>query len=85
MEGWLFNALSCREVSRRAAAGALEDGSAPERLLLRLHFLICSHCRRFARQMRWLGAAARAWAGRLVDPARQAEVERRLIERLSAY
>lgn len=81
MEGW-FDALSCREVSRRVAAGLLEDGSAGERLLLRLHFLLCSHCRRFARELRALGAAARAWAAGLVAPERQAELERRLLERL---
>lgn len=77
-----FNALSCRESSRRLASGALEDGPVLERVLVRLHLLFCAPCRRFAAQLRLLGAATRAWSGGLLDPARQAELEKRLVSRL---
>lgn len=33
-----------------------------ERLGLRLHLLMCRHCRRYARQLRALTSATRQWA-----------------------
>lgn len=81
MEG-LVRRFDCREVSRRVAEGALEDGSALGRLRIFAHFLVCSHCRRFVRELRLLAKAARQWSDRLLEPRRQAEREDRLIARL---
>ena len=78
----LFSVLSCREVSRRVAAGVLADGSALERLLLRAHFLICPPCRAFARQLVALTRAARIWSASLASPDRVAALQRRLLESL---
>ncbi|MBI4348877.1 MAG: anti-sigma factor [Elusimicrobia bacterium] len=80
--GW-FSPRSCREAAKRLAAGVLEDGLSWERMLLRLHLLICPPCRRFRRELRVLSAAARAWSGALVSPARRAELEKRLLSRFT--
>jgi len=50
---------SCREVTRAIATGSLEEAPAFQRLGLRLHLLLCHHCRRYVRQLRALGQAAR--------------------------
>ncbi len=52
-------------------------------LLARVHLLICSHCRRYLRQIRLLGRAARAWAGGLVAPEALKSFEERLLNRLT--
>lgn len=43
---------SCRDVTRLATA--LDEGALPwsERLLLRLHLMMCAHCRRYVAQLR---------------------------------
>ena len=51
--------LSCKEVTRRLASDALEGGGWWRRLSVRLHLLMCRHCRRYAFQMRSIGTAAR--------------------------
>jgi hypothetical protein len=50
---------SCREVSRSIASGQAEEPSLRLRLGVRLHLLMCRHCRRYARQIRAIGLAAR--------------------------
>jgi len=83
MEIGPFNFLSCREVSRLAAQGALEEGPLWARCLLRFHLLYCRRCRRFARELALLGHAAREWAKGLVEPAAVQAFEAKLLERLS--
>lgn len=43
---------SCRDVTRLATA--LDEGTLPwsERILLRVHLLMCKHCRRYVAQLR---------------------------------
>ena len=50
---------SCREVTRAITAGELEKAPFRQRLGLRLHVMLCRHCRRYARQIRAIGMAAR--------------------------
>lgn len=49
--------LSCRQVTERSSA--LLDGelNARERLAVRMHLLMCVHCRRFQRHLQSLVAA----------------------------
>ncbi len=51
--------LNCKDVA--TAIGRDEWRAAPRwrRLALRLHLLMCPHCRRYAAQIRAIGAAAR--------------------------
>jgi hypothetical protein len=50
---------TCREVAHAVAGDELEEGSARRRLGVRLHLMMCRHCRRYARQIRAIGRAAR--------------------------
>ncbi len=51
--------ISCRELTRRAADGSLEELRLRERLEVRFHLFLCASCRRYVAQMRALGAAVR--------------------------
>lgn len=65
--------LKCDQVVQRA--DELVDGTAlsfRERLALRMHLLICHHCRRYLRQLKLLVAALR----RSDEPAEPADVDR---------
>jgi anti-sigma factor ChrR (cupin superfamily) len=50
---------SCREVSTAVASGDLSRRPWGERLMMRLHLMMCRHCRRYAAQLAAIGAAAR--------------------------
>jgi len=63
--------LTCREISRAVASDELEGAGYWKRLGVRLHLLMCRHCRRYAAQMRAIGGAARRLVGaEAEDPAR---------------
>jgi len=51
--------LSCKEVSGLIASEGLAEAGWRHRLAARLHLLMCRHCRRYARQMRQIGEAAK--------------------------
>ena len=51
--------LNCKEVSRIVASDELETLGVIKRLRMRFHLLICRECRRYAEQIRTIGAAAR--------------------------
>lgn len=50
---------TCKEIARAVASDELATWSWRQRLALRLHLLICRHCRRYVSQIRALGEAAR--------------------------
>jgi hypothetical protein len=50
---------SCREASRLQSEALDRPLSRAERLGLRLHVLLCSWCRRYGRQIRFLNSAIR--------------------------
>lgn len=54
--GWLV--APCAEMARLASESCDRPLTPRERLRLRLHGLICRWCRRYARQIAWLHAAA---------------------------
>jgi hypothetical protein len=51
--------MTCKQASHLMATGAADVSPWTTRLVLRLHLLICRHCRAFARQLEALSAAAR--------------------------
>jgi hypothetical protein len=53
--------LTCKEASELISQSYERRLSWGERLGLRLHLVICAACTQFARQMRFLHAAARAF------------------------
>jgi anti-sigma factor ChrR (cupin superfamily) len=51
--------LTCREVSTAVASGDLARLSWRGRLGVRLHLLMCRHCRRYAAQLAAIGNVVR--------------------------
>ncbi len=52
--------LTCKDVAKAIGQDELRTGSWQRRLALRLHLLMCSHCRRYAAQIQAIGTAARS-------------------------
>lgn len=87
---WRLLNLPCRDMT--ALLSRAEDGqlSRAERFAARLHLLYCKACRRFLRQVRQLGEAARTAARRVsegadaagprLSPAARERIARRLGE-----
>ncbi len=51
--------LNCKEVGRIVASDQVMAAGWRRRLAIRLHFLICRYCRRYAAQLRAIGQSAR--------------------------
>ncbi len=74
--------LSCKEVARKIASDEFQGAGWRERLALRLHLLLCRHCRRYAAQLRAIGAAARnLWEPTSQDSPTLERLERQILER----
>ncbi len=73
--------LSCKEVARTVASGALDESTWSRRLALRLHLLTCRHCRRYARQLRAIAVAARGlWREDSEDPSTLERLKRTIVQ-----
>lgn len=51
--------LSCREVSGLVARGDLDGAPRRRRWAVKLHLMMCRHCRRYVAQLRRIAAASR--------------------------
>jgi hypothetical protein len=72
---------SCREVTRLLASGEVEISPAVQRILTRLHLLMCDDCRRYSRELRQLGETAREALRLPLDADRLAALERAIMDR----
>lgn len=52
--------LRCREVTRLHASDELERATLATRIGVRLHLMMCRHCRRYVRELRRIGEAVRS-------------------------
>lgn len=76
--------LKCREVAYLVASGEIAELGWMRRLEVRLHWMMCKHCRLYAAQMSKLGEMARrAWGPGTTDKAILARLESRILEPLS--
>ena len=76
--------LNCKDVTRKIASDEFREAGWGERLAVRLHLLLCRHCRRYAAQLRAIGAAARELCGpRSQDSFTLERLERQILERSS--
>ncbi len=55
--------MKCRDVSHLVASGDADDMSLMKRMELRLHLMMCNHCRNYVRQIKTLGAMTRRLIG----------------------
>lgn len=52
--------LSCKEIAQTASTEDVVPVGWRQRLALKLHLMMCRHCRRYAQQMQTIGDAARS-------------------------
>jgi predicted anti-sigma-YlaC factor YlaD len=74
--------MSCREVSTVVSSGPLAEQPAAVRIRVRVHLMMCRHCRRFWRQIRALDRSVRA-ALRGYEEEMPPDLPKRVAERLS--
>ena len=68
--------MACEEIARIVASGELAGSTLQRRLALRVHLLMCRHCRRYVGQLRAIDAAARQrWGAGSGDPAALGRLE----------
>ena len=73
---------NCKEVVRLIASDELADVVWANRALVRLHLLMCRHCRGYAAQLRAIGAAARDQSDSdMVDRASFEKLQSSILER----
>ncbi len=73
--------LCCQEVARQIASDEFTEANVWQRLWVRLHLLMCRHCRRYAVQLHSIGETARSlWGPQTGDPSTLERLERELIE-----
>ena len=70
--------LRCNEVASIVGSGELEHAGWRRRLAVRLHLMMCRHCRRYARQLAALGELTRKLVGE--EPTSRDELERRILQ-----
>ena len=75
--------LTCKDVSRTLASDELATAGWRQRLSIRFHLLVCGHCRRYARQMRAIGDAARRILGEKPrDPGSRERLKSAILDRI---
>ena len=75
--------MSCREVTGLVASDELAEARWARRLVVRLHLLMCLHCRRYVRQLHAIGACARKhWGPQAEDSETFQRLERDILERV---
>jgi hypothetical protein len=75
--------MTCKEVSTLVSMGQLDDAPPARRMAVRLHLMMCRHCRTFSRQLRLIGRAARSIA-RDVEREPTSAFESRIVNRLGS-
>lgn len=73
---------SCREVSEKFLVGELFNAPLLQRGLLRLHLMLCEHCRRFSRQLEMISKTVEEIARPQLDPRVVKAAKRRILEHL---
>ncbi len=73
---------SCKDVTRKIASDEFREAGWRKRLAVRLHLFLCRYCRRYAAQLRVIGAAARELCGpSSQDPSTLERLERQILVR----
>ncbi len=74
--------LTCKDATRMMASEEFAEAGWWERLRVRVHLAMCRHCRRYAAQMRAIGACAREhWGPQTEDSATLQRLEDSILKR----
>jgi len=77
--------LTCKEVSHSIATDEVQTAGWRQRLAVKLHLLMCRHCRRYSRQIREIGDAAQGVFGRdSLDSTSRDRLRDSILDRLPA-
>jgi len=72
---------TCKEVSRKIASDELCGASWSQRMAVKLHLLMCRHCRRYANQIDQIGEAAKDFFGdQPADPESRKRLRSAIVE-----
>ena len=72
---------SCQEVARKIGSDEFKEANEWQRLWVRLHLLMCRHCRRYAVQLQSIGETARnLWGPHTEDPSTLERLEREILD-----
>ena len=74
--------MNCKEISRKVASSEMDQVSWMKRLSLKLHHLLCRHCRNYSHQISNVGQMAREWAGEISNPEEVERVKEEVLERV---
>lgn len=75
---------NCREVARSIAADDLATAGWRKRWSIRLHLMMCRHCRRYSSQIEAIGAATRRIFGNQApEPDSRERLRLRILDRVS--
>lgn len=75
--------LTCREVTHLVASDTYAKAGMWQRLSIRMHQLMCRHCRHYAEQIRLIGDVARNLGDpQPEDPATLKRLSRSILEQL---
>lgn len=75
--------LPCSEVTRLCASEEIRHAPLTRRIGVRMHLLMCRHCRRYVRELAAIGAAARQlWRRSGGTDVDRSDFERRLVAEL---
>jgi hypothetical protein len=73
--------LCCQEVARKIASDELQEASGWQRLWVRLHLLMCRHCRRYEVQLHSIGELAwKLWGPHTQDPSTLERLEGEIMD-----
>ncbi len=70
--------LACNEVTRLWASEEIRSATLARRIAVRMHLMMCRHCRRYVRELALIGEGARVAAEASTDDAIRERLERRL-------
>ena len=74
--------LACKEVTRLWATEDIRRAPLMRKLAVRIHLLMCRHCRRYVRELTAIGAAARSLGQRLSGTAETTKLDQRILEEI---
>ncbi len=73
--------LCCQEVARQIASDEFTEANLWQRLQVRLHLLMCRHCRRYAVQLHSIDETARnLWGPHTQDPSTLERLEGEIMD-----
>ena len=74
--------LNCKEVTRKVASDYFSAASRWERFMMRLHLLMCRHCRRYELQLRNIRRAARSFRDQPADEDTLERLETQILDKM---